>query len=93
MIFPQASVTAGSTFFVQTDSYGSGFKAASWDEAMTRAAEYMTEAYHKGDGPWTRRIIYTVYLVPDGWSTGGTILDTLDRCESQDAIHIVEGEA
>ncbi len=93
---PNTIVTAEPTFFVRTDFTGITIKAASWDEAKIRAAEYMAESYYGANEHGTQRIRYTVYLLPAGthiWSEDYVSPEVLERCESQDATHVEEREA
>ena len=67
------------TFFVQSDAYSAAFKATSWDDAMDKAAEFVSEAYYGGDEHGTQRPTYTVYRLSDG-------SDGLEGCESQEDV-------
>ena len=93
-------ITAEPTFFVETGFCGSAIKAASWDEAMSRAAEYMAELYYGADEHETRRTSYTVYRLPAGttiWDGDGISPADMHICEvtgeSRDATHVEEGKA
>ena len=93
---PHRSVADESTFFVGTDFTGTTIRAASWDEAMIKAAEYMAESDHPGDIYEEQQISYSVYKLPAGtviWNGDIVSRFVLDVCESQDATHVEEGEA
>ncbi len=79
-----------SIFLLRTDSYGSSIKAASWNEAMEKAAKYVAESDHPGDIYEEQQISYTVYRLPAGtpiWQ-GNVAIHILDVCESQDATYL-----
>ena len=99
MITPPASVTTESTFFVRTNYGGDSIKASSWEDAMTKAAEYMAKSYYGANERGIQRISYTVCRLPIGtriWSiSSGDYVSPNDlaHCESQDAIYTEEEEA
>ena len=93
-------VTAEPTFFVETGFCGSVIKAASWDEAMSRAAEYMAEFHYSADERGKQRISYTVYRLPAGttiWDEDHISPADQHICEvtgeSRDATHVKWGTA
>ena len=93
-------LTTEPTFFVQTDFCGSVIKAASWDEAKIRAAEYMAESYYGANEHGTQRISYSIYRL-QAWTTiwDGNYVDPATQydCEvtgeSRDATYVEEEEA
>ena len=87
------SATAKSTFFCKSDFDGSEIKAASWNEAMDKAFMHMVDSDYGDDGQGTERISYTVYLIPDGWSTDGITQGTLNACKSRNGTYVRGREA
>ena len=93
-------LTTEPTFFVQTDFCGSVIKAASWDEAKIKAAEYMAESYYGANEHGTQRISYSIYRL-QAWTTiwDGNYVDPATQydCEvtgeSRDATYVEEEEA
>ncbi len=91
---PQKTIADESTFFVGFGSIdGTTIRAASWDEAMSRAAKYIAEADHPCDIYEEQWISYTVYKLPAGtaiWNKDIVSQFVLDTCESQDATYLEE---
>ena len=91
---PQKTIADESTFFVGFGFLnGTTIRAASWNEAMSRAAKYMAESDHPGDIYEEQQISYTVYKLPAGtaiWNEDIVSQFVLDTCESQDATYLEE---
>ena len=88
-----ASAADQSTFLIHNDSIRSSIKAASWDEAMSRAYQYIRNHSKPKTGSWLQWISYTVYLLPEDVyidPEGDEYLEILEDCKSQDASYLGE---
>ena len=90
---PHASAADQSTFLIHNDSIRSSIKAASWDEAMSKAFRHIRDHSAPKTGSWLQWISYTVYLLPEDVyidPEGDEYLEILEDCKSQDATYLGE---